>query len=83
MKVHEIENKAWCVDGVRIVVRGPENERCLDFIEEKATSANWNVTKYLDIRIRPLINWREVIVIQGNGEQPHGSSLLRTVRNSY
>ena len=83
MKIHEIENKAWSMDGVRIIIRAAENEDLGDYTQRNAAQANWNVTKYIDTRIKPLIGDKEVIVLLGDGEQPHGRTLLSSVRDSY
>jgi len=83
MKIHEIENKAWSMDEVRIVIRGSENEDLDDYTQKNAAQANWSVTKYIDTRIKPVIGDKEVIVLLGDGEQPHGRTLLSSVRDSY
>ena len=83
MKIFEIESKAWSIDGVRIVIRGPENKELGDYTQKNAAQANWSVTKYIDTRIKPLVGKKEVAVILGDGEQPHGRTLLSSVRDSY
>ena len=83
MKIYEIENKAWSMDGVRIIIRGPENEELGNYSQRNAAQAGWSVTKYLDARIKPLVGDKEVTVILGDGEQPHGRTLLSSVRDSY
>ncbi len=83
MKIHEIENKAWSMDGVRIIIRGSENEDLNDYTQKNAAQASWSVTKYIETRIQPLIGDKEVIVLLGDGEQPHGRTLLSSVRDSY
>ncbi|MCG5517430.1 MULTISPECIES: hypothetical protein [unclassified Ectothiorhodospira] len=83
MKIREIENKAWSMDGIRIVIRGNENEDLGEYTQKNAAQANWSVTKYLDTRIKPLIGGHAAIVLMGDGEQPHGRTLLSSVRDSY
>ncbi len=83
MKIHEIENKAWTMDGIRIVIRGSENDELSDYTQKNAAQASWSVTKYIETRIQPLIENKEVIVLLGDGEQPHGRTLLSSVRDSY
>lgn len=83
MKISEIESKAWTMDGIRIVIRTGESKDANDYTHKNAAQGSWSVTKYLDSRIRPLIGSREVIVLLGNGEQPHGRTLLNSVRESY
>ena len=55
MKIHEIENKAWSMDRVRIIIRGSENEELDDYTQKNGAQANWSVTKYIETRIQPLI----------------------------
>jgi hypothetical protein len=83
MKIYEIENKAWSMDGVRIIIRGPENEDLPDYAQKNAAQANWSVTKYIENRIKPIVGDREVTVLLGDGEQPHGRTLISSVRDSY
>ena len=83
MTVCDVENKAWTMDGIRIVIRAPENDDLTDYSQKNGAQANWSVTKYLDARIKPLIGDREVVVLLGDGEQPHGRTLLSSVRDSY
>lgn len=83
MKISEIEEKAWSMDGIRLIIRGDESEEVYDYVQKSAAQSNWNVTKYLDSRIKPLIGDMDVVVVLGNGEQPHGRTLLSSVRDSY
>ena len=83
MKISEIENKAWTMDGIRIVIRANESKEVDEYTHKNAAQGSWSVTKYLDSRIKPLIGTREVIVLLGDGEQPHGRTLLSSVRESY
>lgn len=83
MKISEIENKAWTMDGIRIVIRVAESKEAGNYSHKNAAQGSWSVTKYLDCRIKPLIGTHEVIVLLGDGEQPHGRTLLSSVRESY
>ncbi len=83
MNVSDVENKAWSIDGIRIVIRAPENDNLKNYPHKNGAQANWSVTKYLESRIKPLLGDREVVVLSGDGEQPHGRTLLNSVRDSY
>lgn len=83
VNIRDIENKAWSMDGVRIVIRGDENSELEDYNQQNAAQASWSTKKYLDSRIKPLIGDHDVIVLMGDGEQPHGRTLLSSVRDSY
>jgi len=83
MKICDIENKAWTMDGIRIIIRGSEQKKLGNYSQKNAAQGNWSITKYLDSRIKPLIADCEVLVLLGDGEQPHGRTLLSSVRDSY
>lgn len=83
MKASDIENKAWSMDGIRIIIRVKESKDLQDYTHKNAAQGSWSVTKYLESRIKPLIGSNEVVVLLGNGEQPHGRTLLSSVRESY
>jgi hypothetical protein len=81
--IQEIEDKIWEVEGIRVVIRGPEKQAADNYNFQNAAQENWSITKLIDSRIRPCIPDFEVMVIQGNGEEPHGRTLLKNVRGTY
>ena len=83
MKASEFEDKVWEVEGIRIVLRCPENQEIGNYDYTNATSQTTSVTDWLRVRVSPKINDIAIEVVAGNGEQPHGRSLVRTVRSSY
>lgn len=83
MTIQELEEKVWAQDGIRIVIRGAENAKVADYTQKNGAQATWNVTKFLETRIQPLIGDKGVIVLLGDGEEPHGRTLLSSVRDSY
>jgi len=83
MKVQELEDKVWTQDGIRIVVRAASTEEVGQYAHKYAAISNWSVTEFLAKRINPLLGGKEVVVLEGNGEQPHGRSLLSSIRQSY
>ena len=83
MTVQELEDKVWTQDRICIVIRDSSNAIVGEYTQRNAAQANWHITKYLESRIIPLIGDREVIVLLGNGEQPHGRTLLSSARDSY
>lgn len=83
MTVQELEDKAWSQDSIRLVIRDCSGAKVKTYNQKNAAQATWSVTKYLNSRILPLIGSREVIVLLGDGEQPHGRTLLSSVRESY
>ncbi|MDR0458257.1 MAG: hypothetical protein LBH10_04410 [Burkholderiaceae bacterium] len=83
MKVREFEEKVWAIEGVRIVLRVDQNTEVGDYPYERAADETWRITELMEKRI--LKNSGEIswVVIQGDGEQPHGAVILRTIRRSY
>ena len=83
MTVEKLEDKVWMQDNVRIVVRCNSDTKVRDYPHKNAAQANWNVTRFIEKRITPLLNGQEVVVLMGDGEQPHGRTLLSSLRDSY
>jgi hypothetical protein len=83
MNVSDFEEKVWAIEGIRIVVRAASSTVVNDYDFKKAADESWRVTEWLDKRVRGCINGLEVAVIQGDGEEPHGKVILRTLRPGY
>jgi hypothetical protein len=83
VKASDFEDKVWEVEGIRIVLRCPENQEVDDYDYTNAISQTTSVTDWLKGRVLPKLNGVQGEVVAGNGEQPHGRSLVRTVRSSY
>jgi hypothetical protein len=83
MKVSEFEDKVWTIEKVRIVLRVDPCTEVEDYDFKNAADESWRITELLDKRINPRINNIPVVVLQGDGEQPHGRVILRTLRGGY
>lgn len=83
MTVTDFEEKVWEIDSIRVVIRAQENEIIDDFDWTNAAPQTQNVTSWLATRITPKAGEHGVVVLGGNGEEPHGRMLLRTLRASY
>ncbi|WIJ41348.1 hypothetical protein QPK06_20255 [Aeromonas veronii] len=83
MTVQELEETIWEIENIRVIIRAAEGQQVGNYGYQNAANQNWNVKKFLDDRVRPLVPGLEVIVIQGNGEEPHSRTLLRNVRPTY
>lgn len=83
MKIFEFEEKVWEIEGIRVIVRASSDETVSDYNFKNGAQENWRITQLIEKRIQPKIGEREVIIIQGDGEQPHGRVILRTVRRTY
>ena len=83
MKLAAFEQQVWEVENIRIVVRGHENDEVKAYDLKNAATEHWSTRTFLTKRIEPRVGERKVMVIQGDGEMPHGSVLLRTLRKTY
>ncbi|MDQ3286918.1 MAG: hypothetical protein M3Q42_01415 [Pseudomonadota bacterium] len=83
MKASEFEEKVWAVEGIRIVLRIEPNTEVTDYNYKKAADESWRVTELFEKRIGKHINGTSYIVLQGDGEEPHGRVILRTLRKGY
>ena len=83
MSVADFEEAVWTLDGVRIVIRSPTDSEIGAYDYERAAVETRRVSQFLENRINPKVGDHDFVVIQGDGEQPHGSVILRTLRSSY
>ncbi len=83
MNVEELEDKAWDLDGVRIVVRAPGLAQVIDYTKQNAADQRMSVTDYIKTRIQPCVTEFDVVVIDGHGDRVHGRTKLKRVRDSY
>ncbi|NQD96564.1 hypothetical protein HP532_28305 [Pseudomonas sp. CrR25] len=83
MKASEFEEKVWAVEGIRIVLRTDPNTEVADYDYKKAADESWRVTELVDKRIAKHINGISHVMLQGDGEEPHGRVILRTIRKGY
>ena len=81
--VSDFEEKVWKIEGIRLVLRANPDSQVTNYDYKNAAQEGWSVTEFLEKRISGHINGIPVIVIQGDGEEPHGRVLLRTLRGRY
>mgnify|MGYP000499890391 CR=1 FL=1 len=84
MKASDFEEKVWTIEGVRIVLRIAPNTEVGEYTYKKAADESWRITELGSKRIEKSIGTDiPYTVIQGNGEEPNGKVILRTLRNGY
>jgi len=83
MTIVNFEKKVWEQDRVRIIVRDRSTTTVNAYPNKNAAKENWNITQFLKNRILPLIESKEVVVVDGSGNIPNGRKLLKTIRKSY
>ena len=83
MRLADFEERVWEVEGIRIVVRGDEEDEVDDYDYKYAAVEKWSIAKLLKMRVKPRIGNAKVVVIKGDGEIPNGNAILRNLRGSY
>ena len=83
MRVREIEDTVWRVEGIRIAIRAGIKEEVggYGFVNAAPAGRSWQWLK--DNRIAPLIGDKEVVAISGTGTKVNGNMLLSRIRASY
>ena len=81
--VAELERKIFELEEIRVIIRKNKDDEVSNYRYERKASMTSSITDLIDNRIKPLIRGAEVIVINGEGLQPHGRTKVETVRNSY
>ena len=83
MTVQELEDKVWAQDLIRVVVRAAASIQIGNYTHKNAAQADWRITEFLEKRLAPVLKGLQVVVLMGDGEQPHGGTLLSSIRASY
>jgi hypothetical protein len=84
MRIKELEEKVWDQDRIRIVIRNSSTANVKAYMHRNAAQENWSVSKFIQSRIQNLLgDETEIVVLSGDGKQPHGRTLLKTIRESY
>jgi len=83
MTVQELEDKVWAQDLIRVVVRAAASIQIGNYTHKNAAQADWRITEFLEKRLAPVLKGLQVVVLMGDGEQPHGGTLLNSIRASY
>lgn len=83
MTVQELEDKVWALERIRITVRAAAGTKVGHYKYKNSAQASWRITELIEKRIAPLLKGQEVVVVMGDGAQPHGRTLLRSIRESY
>lgn len=83
MKVKDFEEKILEIENIRLVIRANRSDE-VGFIDwDEPSDGEWRKNDWLSRRIQPLVRGFEVSVIDGTGNIVHGSTRLRTLRQSY
>lgn len=83
MRVDEFERAVFKIEKIVIRIRAPEAEEIGDYDYQRRANDDTSVTGWLSTRITRELNGLEVSIIDGDFKTPHGSTKLRTLRDSY
>jgi hypothetical protein len=83
MKVRDFEERVWEIEQVRIVVHAANAVDVEIYDYKNAAPEGWQISELSKKRIDKCIGKRTFTVVQGDGEEPHGRTVLRTIRKSY
>jgi hypothetical protein len=83
MTIEEFEAAVWETEKIRIVIRSRTTSHVVDYDYQNAAQETWRISQWLANRVQPKVGQRKVVVLGGDGEMPHGRTVLRTLRNSY
>jgi hypothetical protein len=83
ISVLDFEAKVLEREEVVIRIRAPSSEMVEDYDYSRKATGSTSITDFLDTRIRPLLDGKEVSIIDGSFASPHGRTKLDRVRSSY
>ena len=83
MKPTEIEQAVFDLEEVRIVIRAPVRDELGDFQYDRKAAGNTSISDWLEQRIKPIVDGRAVVVVDGNGTLPHGRTEMERLRETY
>lgn len=79
----ELERQIVQFEEIKVVIRCQRSQMFPQYPYQRKAAGNTSVSEWIETRIKPLIGSFEVDVIKGDGNAPHGRTLLDTVRDSY
>ena len=83
VSVLELEQKIFELEELRVVIRQKRETQVPKYDYKRKASISTSVTDLIETRIKPLVGDADVVVVNGQGLQPHGRTKVETVRNSY
>lgn len=83
IKVSEFEDQVFELEEVRVVVRAPKGSLVEPYSYEKKAAKGQQTNDWLEARVKTKIGDFEVVIVSGEGLQPHGRTKMETLRDSY
>lgn len=81
--VAEFEEKVWFVEGVRVIIRAPQEDAVQDYAYSRKFPDASNVDSWTKRRIKPLLDGKSFSIIDGSGVFPHKNISMDILRKSY
>jgi len=79
----ELEEQIFAKEGVRIVIRTGKNAIFKPYNYKNKADARTNITNWYMTRVKPILGVFEGVIIDGNGDIPHGRTQMQNIRESY
>lgn len=79
----ELERQIFELEEIRVVIRNNKTTQYSSYNYTRKAASNTSITDWYMTRLKPIIGEDEAVVIDGNGNTPHGRTNIETVRNSY
>lgn len=83
MGVWNVEQAIFTLEEVRVVIRAPSDTRLGRYRYERAAACNTRLSEWLRTRVYPITGNHEVVVVDGSGAIPHGSTRMDNLRSTY
>ena len=83
MTVFEFEQRVLELEEIEIRIRASRETDVGDYSYQRQAAGTMSVSNWLETRIRPAIDNNEISIVDGSLREPHGRTLLSTLRASY
>lgn len=80
----DIEQAVYNIEEIRVVIRAPQShmfQQGYNYCRKAA--ATTSIKDWMEKRLIPILDGQQAVVIDGNGQIPHGRTKIETVRQSY
>jgi len=83
VSVRKFEDQVWETEHVRIAIHANSKAQVQPYKYKNAADERWRITELSEKRIDKCLGNYSYSTIQGDGEEPHGRVILRTIKSSY
>ena len=78
-----LEKHIYEIDGARVTIHAPKSKKFKPYSCKKQASDNMSISAWKRNRLEKYIDDATLEIRDGNGDSPHGRTLLKKVRCSY